>query len=175
MSEAELNTLIQKSSDKGMIEVALYEPENPLNAGSIARTCVCAGCPLHLIGILGFKLDNKIAKRAGLDYWELAELHVHKKWEDFTTLMADRRMWFFSTKGRESLWDADFTAGDLLVFGSERSGLPGKILHSGMGHIVRIPMLENRRSLNLSNAVAIAVYEALRQISSPSAAGKNPG
>lgn len=147
----------------GLLEIALFEPEIPLNVGSIARTCACTGCPLHLVGTLGFRLDNRLAKRAGLDYWELAEVHVHKKWEDFTAEMADRRMWFFSTRGKRTFWDVEFRNGDVLVFGSERMGLPGGILGSGKGEVVRIPMLEKRRSLNLSNTVSIALYEAIRQ------------
>ncbi len=144
-------------------EIVLFEPEIPLNVGSIARTCACSGCPLHLVGTLGFRLDDRLAKRAGLDYWEHADVRVHKCWEDFKTEMDGRRMWFFSTKGRKSYWDVKFDPGDLLVFGSERTGLPGSLLESDRGVVVTIPMLENRRSLNLSNTVAIALYEALRQ------------
>ena len=157
------NPRIEKPEGSPLYEVGLYEPEIPLNFGSIARTCACTGIPLHLIGTLGFRLDDRMAKRAGLDYWQHAEVHVHRKWEDFEAEMEDRRMWFFSTKGSRSLWDAWFKKGDVLVFGSEGSGLPAWILDGGSGETVRIPMVEGRRSLNLSNAVSIALYEALRQ------------
>ncbi len=143
--------------------VVLFEPEIPLNVGSIARTCACAGAPMHLVGRLGFHLDNRLARRAGLDYWELAEVHIHRTWEEFSRLMAGRRMRFFSTRGGVAHWDVKYEAGDLLVFGSERTGLPAKILGTGEGEVVAIPMEVGVRSLNLSNAVAIALYEALRQ------------
>jgi tRNA (cytidine/uridine-2'-O-)-methyltransferase len=166
MDSEEKYPQIVKPVDSNWYAVGLFEPEIPLNVGSIARTCACTGTPLHLIGKLGFRLDDKLARRAGLDYWPLAEVHIHKKWEDFEEAMEGRRIWYLSTKGLKSLWEAQFRAGDVLVFGSEGSGLPGEIMNSGRGEVVRIPMLEERRSLNLSNAVSIALYEALRQAES---------
>lgn len=163
MTESPSKSPRLSNSDVHPFEIVLFEPEIPLNVGSIARTCACSGCPLHLVGTLGFRLDDRLAKRAGLDYWEHIDVHVHKCWEDFKSVMDGRRMWLFSTKGRKSYWEVKYDPGDLLVFGSERTGLPGSILESGRDVVVTIPMLENRRSLNLSNTVAIALYEALRQ------------
>ncbi len=147
------------------LAVALFEPEIPLNAGSVARTCACTDVPLHLVGTLGFRLDDRLARRAGLDYWEHAEVAIHRTWDEFKEAIGNRRMWLFSTKGPGILWDADFQPGDVLVFGSERSGLPARILDTRPGHVLSIPMVPARRSLNLSNAVAVALYEALRKIS----------
>lgn len=146
------------------LAVALYEPEIPLNVGSVARTCACTGIALHLVGALGFRLDNRLARRAGLDYWEHADVAVHRTWPEFTQVMSGRRMWLFSTKGKKVIWDASFREGDVLVFGSEGAGLPESILDSALGGIVVIPMKPGLRSLNLSNTVAVAVYEALRQL-----------
>ncbi len=149
------------------LAIALFEPEIPLNVGSIARTCACTGVPLHLVGRLGFHLDNRLARRAGLDYWEHADVHIHRTWENFTEETGNAGMWLFSTKGEKCYWDAAYKPGDILVFGSERTGLPERILGSGCGEIVRIPMAPDFRSLNLSNTVAIALYEALRQQNHP--------
>ena len=154
----------QGSGDR--LAVALYEPEIPLNVGSVARTCACTGVPLHLVGTLGFRLDNRLARRAGLDYWELAHVHVHQTWEDFREQTGGRRKWFFSTSGGVSFWEASFQINDVLVFGSERTGLPDDLLGGHRSEVLAIPMMPERRSLNLSNAVAVALYEALRQLGS---------
>lgn len=143
--------------------VALFEPEIPLNVGSVARTCACTGVPLHLVGRLGFRLDNRLAKRAGLDYWEHAEVSVHTTWEEFLKSVGKSKRWLFSTKGKRAFWEAEFEENDILVFGSERTGLPDRILEAEAGAMLTIPMLPDRRSLNLSNSVAIVLYEALRQ------------
>ncbi len=143
--------------------VALYEPEIPLNTGSVARTCACTGVPLHIVGTTGFRLDHRLARRAGLDYWEHAEVHVFRTWDEYAAEMSGRRMWFLSTKGENTYWNADFSPGDIMMFGSEGSGLPSKILESGRGEVLRIPMVPERRSLNLSNSVSIVLYEMLRQ------------
>lgn len=143
--------------------VVLFEPEIPLNVGSIARTCACTDVPLHLVGTLGFRLDNRLAKRGGLDYWELVNVTVHRTWEEFLEQVKESQLWLFSTKGEKVFWDADFTKGGMFVFGSEREGLPAKILESRRESVLRIPMGTDRRSLNVSNAVAIVVFEALRQ------------
>lgn len=148
------------------LEVALFEPEIPLNVGSVARTCACTGVPLHLVGALGFRLDSRLAKRGGLDYWEHAEVAVHRTWDEFETATANRRLWLFSTKGRRGFWEVEYRPGDILVFGCERTGLPDSMLASRPDATLAIPMIPERRSLNLSNAVAIAVYEALRQFAS---------
>jgi len=145
------------------LHVALFEPEIPLNVGSIARTCAVTNTPLHLVGRVGFHLDNRLAKRAGLDYWEHADVHIHIKWSDFSAEFPDRRMLLFSTKGKTALWDVDIKPDDVMVFGSERTGLPDEILNSDCGEIVTIPMVEGFRSLNLANTVSIALYEGIRQ------------
>jgi tRNA (cytidine/uridine-2'-O-)-methyltransferase len=146
------------------ISIVLYEPEIPLNVGSIARTCACIGSPLHLVGTLGFLPDNKIAKRAGLDYWELAEVYLHRSWEEFEQAVPGSSMKFLSTKGQKTFWDCQFRQNDFLVFGPETKGLPVELLASGRGEVLTIPMVVETRSLNLSNSVAIVAYEALRQI-----------
>ena len=143
--------------------VALFEPEIPLNVGSIARTCACTGAPLHLVGRLGFRPDDRIAKRAGLDYWEHAEVSLHRTWEEFLESVGERRRWLLSTKGERAYWDIEFEKGDVLVFGSEGKGLPPELLQSHQGAVLTIPMVPERRSLNLSNSVAVVLYEALRQ------------
>jgi len=145
------------------LAVALFEPEIPLNVGSIARTCACTGVPLHLVGALGFRLDSRLARRGGLDYWEHAEVFIHRTWHEFLQAMQNRRLWLFSTKGKKAYWDADFNLGDVLVFGCERTGLPDWILDSSPDMVLRIPMIHGMRSLNVSNAVAVALYEALRK------------
>ena len=147
----------------GNYDIALFKPDIPLNVGSIARTCACTGMPLHLVGTLGFFLDGKLARRAGLDYWEHVDLRVHKTWDEFRKSVADRRLWLFSTKGTKVFWEVEYREGDVLVFGPERTGLPKNILESDTGNIVVIPMLKERRSLNLANAVSIVAYEVLRQ------------
>ena len=146
--------------------VALYEPEIPLNVGSVARTCACTDIPLHLVGALGFRLDNRLARRGGLDYWEHADVSVHKTWDEFEAKMEDRRILLFSTKGVRTYWEMDFERGDIFVFGCERTGLPPWLLDKKAGSVLAIPMIAGRRSLNVSNAVAIVVYEALRQFTS---------
>ena len=150
------------------LAVALFEPEIPLNAGSVARTCACTDVPLHLVGTLGFRLDDRLARRGGLDYWEHARVTVHRTWDEFQLSMSGSRMWLFSTKGQKVYWDIEYRPGDMLVFGPERTGLPENLLARFPDSVLTIPMVAGRRSLNLSNAVAIAVYEALRQLSAQS-------
>lgn len=146
------------------IDVALYEPEIPGNAGAIARTCGATGAPLHLIGKLGFSFTHPKAKRALMDYWQHVEYHVHVAWDDFARQVAGRRTWMFTTKAEKSLWEAEFAPGDVLLFGPESRGLPDEVLALAPGHLVRIPMRPETRSLNLSTAVGVALYEALRQV-----------
>jgi tRNA (cytidine/uridine-2'-O-)-methyltransferase len=146
------------------LAVALHEPEIPLNVGSVARTCACTNIPLHLVGALGFRLDSRLARRGGLDYWEHADVHIHKTWDEFDTAMKDRRILLLSTKGQKTFWEMDYARGDVLVFGCERTGLPDSLLQCRSESVLTIPMVEGMRSLNVSNAVAVVVYEALRQI-----------
>ncbi|MBO7407826.1 MAG: tRNA (uridine(34)/cytosine(34)/5-carboxymethylaminomethyluridine(34)-2'-O)-methyltransferase TrmL [Clostridia bacterium] len=147
-----------------LLNIVLVEPEIPQNTGNIARTCACTGAQLHLVKPLGFELDDRKMKRAGLDYWP--ELNV-RLYENFDELRAaagpEARFWFFTTKGSKRYTDAAFRDGDYLVFGRETHGLPEPLLKANYDRCLRIPMGARLRSLNLSNSVAIAVYEALRQ------------
>ncbi len=144
-----------------MFNIVLYQPEIPPNTGNIIRLCANTGCHLHLIEPLGFKLEDKQLRRAGLDYHEWADVKTYKSIEDLT---AKQSLYALETKGCKHYHQACFKAGDYLVFGPETRGLPEDYLkrldHS---HILRLPMLEHSRSLNLSNTVAIVIYEALRQ------------
>ncbi len=146
-----------------MFHVVLVEPEIPQNAGNIARTCAAAGCTLHLVKPLGFELSDRYLKRAGLDYWKLVDVRVHEDFGGALSALGGARLHLFTTKARKTYAEASYGEGDALVFGRETRGLPEELLVSRPEACVRIPMLEGRRSLNLSNAVAIAVYEGLRQ------------
>jgi len=147
-----------------MIEVALYEPEIPGNAGNVARLCAATGAPLHLIGRLGFSFRHPEAKRAVMDYWERVQLHRHLNHADFAAAVAPRTVWMLTTRARRTVWEADFRPGDLLLFGPESRGLPEGLLAADPERCLRIPMLPGARSLNLATAVGIALYEALRRI-----------
>jgi tRNA (cytidine/uridine-2'-O-)-methyltransferase len=147
------------------MQIVLYEPEIPPNTGSVARLCAATLTPLHLIEPLGFKIDDKHLKRAGLDYWEFVDLRVHKSWNHFIETAAPKTMWFFSKRATKSYTAASYDNGDFLVFGRETRGLPQEILETNAQRALRIPMMgEGVRSLNLSNAVSIVLYEALRQL-----------
>lgn len=146
-----------------MIAVALYEPEIPGNAGNVARLCAATGAPLHLIGRLGFSFAHPKAKRAVMDYWDHLELHRHVSYGDFAAATAGRRRWMLTTRATRSLWDADFAADDLLLFGPESRGLPQDLLDADPDGCIRIPMVGEARSLNLGSSVAVALYEALRR------------
>jgi tRNA (cytidine/uridine-2'-O-)-methyltransferase len=147
-----------------MFHIILHQPEIPQNTGSIGRLCVNNDCRLHLIHPLGFDTSDYYLRRAGLDYWEkLAPTH-YEDWSDFRRRNADMRLWFFSTKGDRKHTDVAWQDGDGLVFGRETRGLPEDLLTQHPDHLVRIPMLgEHSRSLNLAQAVAIGLYEGLRQ------------
>jgi tRNA (cytidine/uridine-2'-O-)-methyltransferase len=147
------------------MQVVLFEPEIPPNTGSIARLCAATLTPLHLIEPLGFKIDDKHLKRAGLDYWEFVEVHVHKSWDDFLTTAAPKNLLFFSKRATKSYTSVRYNENDYLVFGPETRGLPPEMLEINASHFYQIPMLGvGVRSLNLSNAVSIVLYEALRQL-----------
>lgn len=144
--------------------VVLVEPEIPPNTGNIARLCAATCCPLHLVGRLGFQIDDKAVRRAGLDYWHLVDVRVHAELREAEAARApDARTWLFSGKASRSYLDVSFRPGDFLVFGKESVGLPEELLEARQAEIVGIPTLGAVRSLNLSNAVSIALYEALRQ------------
>ena len=148
-----------------MPDIILYQPEIPPNTGNIIRLCANSGTRLHLIEPLGFVLDDARLRRAGLDYDELTDVHRHLNWQTFRERNPTTRLWGFSTKGRTRHSDAAFGENDGLVFGPETRGLPREILREiGEDHVLRLPMQENSRSINLSNTVAIGLYEALRQL-----------
>lgn len=147
-----------------MLHVVLIEPEIPQNTGNIGRLCVAAGARLHLVGELGFSLDEKEIRRSGLDYWERLDLRRWKSWEDFLAGNPDARFWLLSSKVERSYWDASFRDGDFLVFGRESKGLPRSFLEKHPQECVTIPMTEGTRSINLSTSVGIVVYEAVRQL-----------
>ena len=150
-----------------MLHIVLVEPEIPQNCGNIARTCAATGCALHLIRPLGFDISEKAVRRAGLDYWHLVEVHDYENLADFFQRNQVHRLWCLSTKAPRSYVEADFQDGDYLFFGKETKGLPEDFLESHRDSCVRIPMRSEARSLNLSNAVAITVFEALRQLEFP--------
>ena len=144
--------------------MVLVSPQIPPNTGNVARLCAVTGCKLVLIEPLGFSISDKELKRAGLDYWDKVFLKLYPSWESYVAETADARRWLFTARAGTGLWDAKFQPGDHLVFGAEPTGLPPEVLAGGAGTTVGIPMLEERRSLNLSTAVGIAAYEALRQV-----------
>ena len=145
--------------------IVLVHPEIPQNTGGIGRLCVSTECKLHLIEPIGFSLDDKYVKRAGMDYWGHLDLEVHSSWDDFLEKYPDARMFFFSTKGGKCYWDCQFSEGDFLVFGSESSGLPQSFYETYRDRLCIIPMDGTfHRSLNLANSAAIGLFEGLRQI-----------
>ncbi len=146
-----------------MFNIVLVEPEIPQNAGNIARTCAATGTRLHMIRPLGFEVTDKYLKRAGLDYWHLVEICYYDSFEELRAKYPDGRFFYFTTKGRRRHSDVSFADGDFLVFGKETKGLPEELLLEHEGECLRIPMFSEARSLNLSNSVAVALYEALRQ------------
>lgn len=146
-----------------MFNIVLVEPEIPQNTGNIARTCAATGCVLHLVKPLGFEISDKYLKRAGLDYWQYVQVKIWENVEELFAAYPNGKFYFFTTKGRHRHDEAHFSEGDFLVFGKETKGLPEELLIKHEQTCVRIPMLGDLRSLNLSNSVAIAVYEGLRQ------------
>ena len=149
------------------INIVMVEPEIPQNTGNIARTCAATGGKLHLVEPLGFDISEKAVKRAGLDYWDKLEIEKHKSFKDFLEKYKpeENNMFFVTTKGKTCYSDADYSGKDeiFLLFGKETKGLPEEILKKYLDKTIRIPMLPTLRSLNLSNSVAIVIYEVLRQ------------
>jgi tRNA (cytidine/uridine-2'-O-)-methyltransferase len=143
--------------------VALVEPEIPPNTGAVARTCAATGSPLHLVGELGFRIDEQSVRRAGLDYWHLVDLRRHQTFDTFLEAVPERPIHLFTANASRSYLDADLAPGDVLVFGRESVGLPPELIARFPERTVAIPTLGAVRSLNLSNAVAIALYEGLRR------------
>ena len=144
------------------LNLVLVEPQIPQNTGNIARTCAATGCRLHLVGPLGFQIDDKKLKRAGLDYWHLLDIVQYESWEDFRS-KNEGTFFYFTTKGRHTHSEVSYPDDSYLVFGREDRGLPESLLFQNPGQCVRLPMRGCARSLNLSNTVAVAAYEVLRQ------------
>lgn len=150
------------------LHVALVEPEIPPNTGNVSRLCAATGCALHLVEPLGFRIDDRELKRAGLDYWHAVKLVVHPSLNAFLEATASLNRWFFSTKGSRRYDEAAYASGDVLVFGKETKGLPRELIVGHPDHTLRIPMREDAvRSVNLSTAVGIATYAALANIGFP--------
>ena len=149
------------------LNIVLVEPQIPQNTGNIARTCAATGARLHLVEPMGFRVDDKKLKRAGLDYWYLLDITYYDSWADFLEKNPDARCFFFTTKGRSLYSGKQYPDNAFLVFGREDAGLPETLLRQHPDDCVRLPMREEARSLNLSNTVAIGVYEVLRQWNFP--------
>lgn len=151
------------------LHIVLVEPEIPPNTGNIARTAAATGSVLHLVKPLGFSLDEKSLRRAGLDYWPYVKLEIHESLEDFLEKYGDRRMWLSTTKGEKLYAEADFHDEDMLLFGKETAGLPRDFIESRKDRAIRIPMSKETRlrSFNLSNSANIVLFEALRQLDFP--------
>jgi len=145
------------------VHIVLYQPEIPQNTGNIARTCAVTGVSLHLIRPLGFNIDDKYVKRAGLDYWHLLDLHVYDTWDSFMAQKGHLNLYFIETKGERYYHDFQYPEDSYFVFGSETRGIPESILRQYWDKVIKIPMKSDARSLNISNAAAVVIYEALRQ------------
>ena len=145
------------------LNIVLVEPEIPQNTGNIARTCAATGAKLHLVRPMGFEVDDKKLKRAGLDYWYLLDITYYENLADFYEKNPDGKFFYFTTKAQKRHSDISYPDKAYLVFGKETKGLPEELLIRNTESCVRIPMIDDARSLNLSNSVAIAVYETLRQ------------
>ena len=146
-----------------LLHVVLHQPDIPQNTGNIGRTCVAVGAKLWLIRPLGFRLDEKLLRRAGMDYWELVDWEAVESWEELKQRLAGRPWWALTKSGARLLWDAPFARGDVLVFGSETRGLPPSILAEQPERNLKLPMRSEVRSLNLASTVNTVVYEAVRQ------------
>lgn len=143
--------------------IVLVEPEIPQNTGNIARTCAATGSKLHIVKPMGFEIDDKKLKRAGLDYWHLLGVQYYENLGEFLAMHGDKRLFLASTKAPRRHSDVTYQDGDFLVFGKETKGLPEDFIRKRLDFAVRIPMIEEARSLNLSNSVAVMVYEAFKQ------------
>lgn len=145
------------------MHILLHQPEIPGNTGNIGRTCVATGTPLHLIEPLGFRLDEKSIKRAGMDYWHQLEVHRYMNFEEFKEKHPNAKIWMATTKAKHCYTEVEYGSDDFIMFGKESAGIPEELLVENEENCIRIPMLPEIRSLNLSNAVAVVLYEALRQ------------
>ncbi len=151
------------SEFKDNFKIVLVEPEIPPNTGNVARLCAVTGCSLHLVKPLGFSIDDRQLKRAGLDYWHLLDVHYYEGWQDFLSKNPGAEFFLATTKGGKQYHQISYPPGSFLVFGRETKGLAPEILAAFPERCIRLPMRQETRSLNLSNAVAVVVYEALRQ------------
>ena len=154
-----------------MVDIVLVEPEIPHNTGAIARTCACTGARLHLIKPLGFEISDKWVKRCGLDYWHLVDLKIYEDLDEYFARRGDQGLWLLTTKAPRDYSRADLSGDVTLMFGKETAGLPQWLREKYRDRCLRIPMVSEARSLNLSNSAAILTYEALRQQGFP---GLNP-
>lgn len=153
--------------NNNFFNIVLVEPEIPQNTGNIVRLCACTNSNLYLVGKLGFSITEKHIKRAGLDYWDdvniIRKNSLEELWEEFP----ENNFYYISTKAKQKYTDISFKIGDFLVFGSETKGLPSHIIQNNLDKCLRIPMYQDRRSLNLANSVSIVLYEAIRQVDLP--------
>lgn len=147
-----------------ILHVVLFEPEIPLNTGSIGRTCMAVGAKLWLVRPLGFRIDDRRLRRAGLDYWEHLNWELVDDWSQLEVALGERAPWLVETRGERLYTEASFARGDVLVFGPETRGLPSKLIATHPARTLRLPMQAEARSLNQSNVVSVVVFEALRQI-----------
>lgn len=150
-----------------VFNIVLVEPQIPPNTGNVARSCAASGARLHLVGKLGFSIDDKQLKRAGLDYWHLLDILYHESLEALWHKNPAGRFHYLSTKGNTLYHDVSYASGDFIVFGKETTGLPDDLLREKRESTFRIPMIHGARSLNLSNAVAVVLFEGLRQLGFP--------
>lgn len=149
------------------LNIVLVEPEIPQNTGNIARTCAAAGAVLHLVEPLGFSIEDRYLKRAGLDYWNLVDVHLYGSLDEFFSKCRGGDFFYITTKAEKSYADAEIPDGSYLLFGKETKGLPEELLKANYGRCIRIPMVSDARSLNISNAAAIVLYDALRKLEFP--------
>jgi tRNA (cytidine/uridine-2'-O-)-methyltransferase len=147
-----------------MLHVVLHQPDIPQNTGNIGRTCVAVGAKLWLIRPLGFRLDEKHLRRAGMDYWPLLDWEAVDSWEEVQSRLPDSQVWCLTKTAEKLVWDAEFSANDILLFGSETRGLPERILQHDPQRNLKLPMKPDVRSLNLASTVNTVVYEAVRQL-----------
>jgi tRNA (cytidine/uridine-2'-O-)-methyltransferase len=150
------------------LNIVLYQPEIPQNTGNIGRTCVLTNSKLHLIRPLGFSVEDKYLKRAGMDYWPQLDITYYENFEEFINIHKDKKIYLSTTKAKMLYTEVDYTSGDFIMFGRESSGVPDNIRQLFKDNLIKVPMIETTdRSLNLSNTAAIVVYEALRQMGFP--------
>lgn len=153
----------QRRKLKAVFHIVLHEPEIPANTGNIGRTCVASGTALHLIEPLGFRLTEKNIRRAGMDYWPRLDISRYRDYEHFLECHPEASVWYATTKAQKTYAEVTYQDGDFIMFGKESAGIPEEILVRHPERCIRIPMLRNERSLNLSNSAAVILYEALRQ------------